>query len=145
MANVRGPQARKPYNAPMGGIILFDGSCAFCEGCVKFFAARDNGYFRFGASQTPGAAVLLAQHGTTRESARSIILIEDGEVYLRSTAALRIMKRLNAPWSWAAALLWVPLPVRDAVYRVIAAVRHRIAGESNACEIPPPEIRALLI
>jgi predicted DCC family thiol-disulfide oxidoreductase YuxK len=129
-----------------GGVILFDGTCAFCEGWVKFFAARDNGYFRFGASQTPEAAALLAQHGTTRESARSIILIEDGEVYLRSTAALRIMKRLNAPWSWAALVLqWVPLPIRDAVYRVIAAVRHRLAGESNACEIPPPEIRGRLI
>ena len=42
-------------------------------------------------------------------------------------------------------LLWVPRPIRDAVYRVIAAIRHRIAGQSNACEIPPPEIRARLI
>ena len=129
----------------MGGIILFDGTCAFCEGWVKFFAVRDNGYFRFGASQTPEAAALLAQHGTTREAARSIILIEDGKVYLRSTAALRIMKRLHAPWRWLGVLLLVPLPIRDAVYRVIAAVRHRIAGPSNACEIPPPEIRARLI
>lgn len=127
------------------GVILFDGTCAFCEGWVKFFAARDNGYFRFGASQTPEAAALLAQYGTARDAARSIILIEDGAIYLRSTAALRIMKRLNAPWRWLGILLWVPLPIRDAVYRVIAAVRHRIAGESNACEIPPPEIRARLI
>jgi predicted DCC family thiol-disulfide oxidoreductase YuxK len=39
-------------------------------------------------------------------------------------------------------LLYIPVPIRDAVYGVIAAVRHRIAGPSNACEIPPPEIRA---
>ena len=44
----------------MSAIILFDGTCAFCEGWVRFFAARDNGYFRFGASQTPQAAALLA-------------------------------------------------------------------------------------
>jgi predicted DCC family thiol-disulfide oxidoreductase YuxK len=130
---------------PRTGVILFDGTCAFCEGWVKFFATRDSGYFRFGASQTPEAAALLAQYGTSRDAARSIILIEDGKVYLRSTAALRIMTRLNAPWRWLGILLWVPLPIRDAVYRVIAAVRHRIAGESNACEIPPPEIRARLI
>ena len=129
----------------MSGIILFDGTCAFCEGWVKFFAARDNGYFRFGASQTPEAAALLAQYGTAREAARSIILIEDGHVYLHSTAALRIMKRLTAPWRWLGLLLLVPVPIRDAVYRAIAAVRHRLAGESNACEIPPPEIRARLI
>ena len=64
---------------------------------------------------------------------------------MRSTAALRIMQRLHAPWRWLGVLLWVPLPIRDAVYKVIAAIRHRIAGESNACEIPPPEIRARLI
>ena len=129
----------------MGGIILFDGTCAFCEGSVKFFAARDNGYFRFGASQTPGAAALLAQYGTTRDAARSIVLIEDGRVFLRSTPALRIMQRFHAPWRWLGVLLWVPLPIRDGVYKVIPAIRQRIAGESNACEIPPPEIRARLI
>ena len=112
---------------------------------MKFFATRDNGYFRFGASQTPEAAALLAQYGTTRDAARSIILIEDGRVYLRSTASLRIMRRLNAPWKWLGILLWVPRPIRDAVYRVIASIRHRIAGTSNACEIPPPEIRSRLI
>jgi predicted DCC family thiol-disulfide oxidoreductase YuxK len=128
-----------------GGVILFDGTCAFCEGWVRFFAARDRGYFKFGASQTAEAATLLAQYGTTRDAARSIILIEDGQVYLRSTAALRIMQRLVTPWSWLGVLLWVPLPIRDAVYNVIAAVRHRIAGESNACDIPPPEIRSRLI
>jgi predicted DCC family thiol-disulfide oxidoreductase YuxK len=41
--------------------------------------------------------------------------------------------------------LAVPRPVRDGVYRVVAAVRHWIAGRSNACEIPPPEIRSRLI
>ena len=129
----------------MSGIILFDGTCAFCEGSVKFMARRDNGYFRFGASQTPEAAAILSQYGVDREAARSIILIEEGKVYLRSTATLRIARHLTAPWRWAAIFLWVPVPIRDAVYRVVAAIRKRIAGESNACEIPPPEIRKRLI
>lgn len=126
-------------------IILFDGTCAFCERSVTFIAARDRGYFRFGASQNPEGRALLAQYGTDRESARSIILIEDGDVFLRSTAVLRIARRLPAPWKWAAMLLIVPVPIRDAVYRVVAAVRHRLAGPSNACQIPPPEIRQRLI
>ena len=129
----------------MSAIILFDGECAFCERSVRFIALRDGGYFRFGASQSPAAAALLATHGTSREAARSIILIEDGQVYLRSTASLRIAQRLSPPWRWAGLLLWIPRPVRDAVYRVVAAIRVRLAGRSNACEIPPPEIRARLI
>ena len=129
----------------MGAVILFDGTCAFCEGSVRFIASRDNGYFKFGASQNPEGQALLARYGTTREAAKSLILIEDEQIYLRSTAALRIAGRLVAPWRYARVLLLVPRPIRDAVYRVIAAIRHRIAGESNACEIPPPEIRARLI
>ena len=129
-----------------GGIVLFDGTCAFCERGVRFIARRDrHRYFRFGASQSPNAAALLASHGVTRQSARSVILIEDGQVFLRSTASLRIARHLTWPWSLAGALLIVPRPIRDAVYGMIAAVRHRIAGRSNACEIPPPEIRERLI
>lgn len=74
-----------------------------------------------------------------------MILIEDGQIFLRSTAVLKIAGRMTAPWRWAAVLLFVPVPIRDAIYRVVAAVRHRIAGQSNACEIPPPEIRERLI
>jgi predicted DCC family thiol-disulfide oxidoreductase YuxK len=128
-----------------GGIILFDGTCAFCERSVRFIATRDNGYFTFGASQNPEGRALLEKHGTSREATRSLILIENDEISLRSTAVLKIARRMTAPWRWASVFLLVPRPIRDAVYRVVAAIRHRIAGQSNACEIPPPEIRARLI
>lgn len=127
------------------GIILFDGTCAFCERSVRFIASRDQGYFKFGASQNAEGQALLAKFGTTRQAARSLILIEGGQIYLRSDAVLRIARRMNAPWRFAGAFLAVPRPIRDLVYRCVAAIRHRIAGESNACEIPPPEIRARLI
>jgi len=130
----------------VSGIILFDGTCAFCERSVRFIATRDpQGYFRFGASQTPQATELLARFGVTRDSARSIILIEEGQISLRSTAALRIASRLTFPWRLAGILLWIPVPLRDPVYRLVAAIRHRITGTSNACAIPPPEIRARMI
>ena len=133
-------------SASSGGVVLFDGTCAFCESAVKFVARRDpHAYFRFGASQSPEGAALLARYGVSREQTRSIVLIEDGRVYLRSTASLRIARRLRLPWRAAALCLAIPRPVRDAVYRVVAALRHRVGGTSNACEIPPPEIRSRLI
>lgn len=129
-----------------GGIVLFDGTCAFCEGSVRFIATRDPaGYLRFGASQSAAAGELLRRYGVDQDAARSIILIENDEVYLRSTATLRIAGHLTWPWRLAATLLWIPRPVRDAVYRVVASIRHRMAGSSNACEIPPPEIRSRMI
>lgn len=138
--------ASRQSPTPEGAVVLFDGTCAFCEGAVTFIAQRDPaGYFRFGASQNPAAASILAAHGMSRESARSLVLIEAGTVYLRSTASLRIARHLTWPWHLFAALLLVPVPIRDPFYKIVAAIRHRLAGRSNACEIPPPEIRNRLI
>ncbi len=129
-----------------GGTVLFDGTCGFCEGAVKFIARRDpHAYFRFGASQMPAAQSLLAEYHIDRESARSLILIEGGRVYLRSTASLRIARRLVWPWRLLGVLILVPAPIRDLFYRLAAAARHRLAGRSNACESPPLEIRNRLI
>jgi predicted DCC family thiol-disulfide oxidoreductase YuxK len=127
-------------------VVLFDGTCAFCEASVTFIARRDPArHFQFGASQSSAGAARLARHGLTREMTRSMVLIEGGQVFVRSTAALRIAARLPWPWSMSRVFLYVPRPIRDGVYRVVAAVRHRIAGRSSACEIPPPEIRERMI
>jgi predicted DCC family thiol-disulfide oxidoreductase YuxK len=127
-------------------VVLFDGTCAFCEGAVRFIARRDPGaYFVFGASQSAEGGALLAHHGLTRELTRSLVLIEDDRVYLRSTASLRIAGHLTGPWRLAAWLLHVPRPIRDAVYRGVAAIRHRVAGRSKACELPPPELRGRML
>ena len=126
-------------------IVLFDGTCAFCERSVTFIARRDPaGYFRFGAAQAPEAAGLLARYGISTESARSIILIENDRVFLRSTAVLRIARRMRWPWPLATAFLLVPRVIRDGVYSLIARLRHRIAGR-QVCAVPPPELRGRLI
>lgn len=129
----------------MEPIVLFDGRCAFCERSVRFIANRDHGHFKFGASQNEAGRQLLERFNTTREATRSIILIEGDRLYLRSDAVLRIVRHMRAPWRYFAIFLIVPRPLRDLVYRLVAAVRIRLAGESNACEIPPPEIRSRLI
>jgi predicted DCC family thiol-disulfide oxidoreductase YuxK len=130
----------------VSAIVLYDGTCVFCQKSVRFIAARDpERYFRFGASQSARGAELLEQFGGATESARSIILIEDSQIFIRSTATLRIARRLMFPWRLAGILLAVPRPLRDAVYRLVATIRHYIAGKSSVCEIPPPEILARMI
>ena len=126
-------------------IVLFDGTCAFCERNVTFVARRDpSGYFRFGAAQAPEATDLLAKYDISAETSRTIILIENDRVFLRSTAVLRIARRLRWPWPLASAFLVVPGILRDAVYAVISRLRHRIAGR-QVCAIQPPELRGRLI
>ncbi len=128
------------------GIVLYDGTCLFCHASMRFIADRDPaGYFRFGALQDPRAQDILQRHGLAHIAPSSVVLIEEGRPYVRSTAGLRIVKHLSLPWRLAAVLLLVPRPIRDVVYDAVAAVRGRIAGTTDHCDIPSEAIRQRLI
>lgn len=128
------------------GIVLYDGECLFCHASMRFIVDRDReGYFRFGAAQDERAQPLLQQYGLTDITSSTIVLVERDQVYLRSTAALRIARHLGWPWTLMAVFLIVPRPVRDAVYDAVASVRHRLFGRTDACELPSEAIRQRLI
>jgi predicted DCC family thiol-disulfide oxidoreductase YuxK len=64
----------------------------------------------------------------------TMILIEDGVAYSHSTAALKIGKKLEKPYSWiATAALFVPRPIRDFGYSVIARNRYRLVTMPDYC------------
>ena len=125
-------------------VILFDGACSLCDASVRFIAARDPGArFRFAALQSEAAAALLAPHGRAVTSEpEALYLLEDGRLFERSTAALRIARRLRGPWRLAWALVAVPRPLRDLAYRLVARHRYSWFGRRAACALPTPELRA---
>ncbi len=127
-------------------VVVFDGTCGFCAGAVRFVAARDRtGQIRFAPAGSPPAQARLARHGLDRAAARSIVFVEGDRCSLRSDAVLRIAWRLAFPWWLLAGLLVIPRPIRDAAYRLVAAWRHRLAGPAAACETLPAEIRSRLL
>lgn len=69
----------------------------------------------------------------------TIALVEPGRVSHRSTAVLRIARRLPWPWRAGAALLVIPRPLRDALYRLLARYRYRWFGKRSTCRLPTPE------
>ena len=69
------------------------------------------------------------------------MLVEDGHARLRSKAFLYVSRHLRAPWRWAYAWRWLPGFVLDLGYRLVAAVRYRIWGRADSCELPSPEQR----
>lgn len=72
----------------------------------------------------------------------SIVLVEDGRAYARSTAALRIARHLSFPWKLAWAWVIVPRFFRDWVYDFVARHRYRWFGKKDVCMVPTPELRA---
>lgn len=125
-------------------VVLFDGVCNLCNGAVNFIIDRDpSARFRFAALQSTQAAALLAPLGRVPEAEpQSFILVENGRVYERSSAALRVARKLPGAWKLFYAFVVIPTPIRDVVYRFIARNRYRWFGKAEACRMPTPELRA---
>lgn len=127
-------------------IVLFDGVCHLCQAAVRFIIDRDpSGRFAFASLQSGAAARLLGRALPEGEAPSSIILVENGSCYAESAAALRIARRLRFPWPLLYGFIVIPPPLRNAIYRFIAARRYRWFGKDTACMVPTPEIRSRFI
>jgi predicted DCC family thiol-disulfide oxidoreductase YuxK len=134
---------RTTVTEPEHAILLFDGVCNFCDGVVQFIIKRDpKGYFHFAPLQSDTAQRLLSEHRLPNE-VETMIVIENGKAYLRSSAALRVTRHLTGAWPLFFYLAyWVPAPIRDFFYKFIARNRYRLFGKKESCMIPTPEVRA---
>ena len=127
----------------MTSLVLFDGECTLCNGSVQFIIARDPAArFQFAALQSGAARRVLGLHDAPHPLPDAIVLVEEGTVFTGSTAALRIARHLTGPWRFAAALLALPPPLRDGVYRVVAHYRYRWFGKRSHCMVPTPALRS---
>jgi predicted DCC family thiol-disulfide oxidoreductase YuxK len=133
-------------------LVIFDGRCGFCNQSVRWFLRRDrNDRLRFAPSESPKVAELLARHGIgTPEAAlgpNTIVIARDPggpaeRVFFRSEAALELFSELPSPWPTVGVVFgWIPRPLRDLGYRLIARWRYRIWGRLESCPIPTAEER----
>jgi predicted DCC family thiol-disulfide oxidoreductase YuxK len=126
-----------------GPIVLYDGDCGFCARSVRWILAHERDHaIRFAPLQGATAARLRRRHAGIPAAIASVVYVADGAAHLRSKAAFHIARHLRAPWRWAHALRWLPGFVFDLGYRAIAAVRTRIWGRADACEMVSPGQRA---
>ena len=125
----------------MSSIVLFDGVCNFCNGAVNFIIKHDHEKrFKFAALQSEIGQELRAKFDIG-EDVDSIILVENEEAYMHSTAGLRVAKTLGGIWSLGYAFIIVPAFIRDWAYRVFARNRYRLFGRLDTCMLPTPEVR----
>ena len=129
-------------------VVLFDGVCNLCNGAVQFILDHDRTHaLRFASLQSDAGRALLTAHGmkVPEGDPDSIVLVDGGRTYERSTAALRIASHMTFPFWLARAFVIVPRPIRDVVYKFIARNRYRWFGKTYECRIPTPELRARMV
>lgn len=123
-------------------LILFDGVCNLCNGSVQFVIRHDkNGLFRFASLQSESGQQLLQKHQLPIANFSSFVLIDNGKVYTRSTAALKVARKLSGPIKMLYGFIIVPTFIRDAIYNFIARNRYKWFGKKESCMIPTPELK----
>jgi predicted DCC family thiol-disulfide oxidoreductase YuxK len=124
-------------------IVLFDGVCTLCNHSVDFVVRHDPArHFKLASLQSEVGQALLARYGLAHDTPDSIVLIEDGRAYVRSTAALKIAAKLDGALPLLQAFLAIPPALRDAVYDYVARNRYRWFGKRETCRLPTLEERA---
>lgn len=122
-------------------IILFDGVCNLCNATVRFIINRDKKkIFRFAALQSE-AGQFLMQPYSEEQALTTLFYIRNGTCFRESTAILYILKDLQRGWQLLYPLIFLPICLRDRIYRCIARNRYKIFGKRPSCMIPSPEIK----
>jgi len=133
-----------PSEVPGGDhpVLLFDGVCNLCNGVVQFIVPRDpEGVIHFAPLQSAAAKALLSGHGLPPSDLDSVVLVEDGDVYRKSDAVIRVAELLGWPYRAASAGRVVPAPLRDALYDLVADYRYDVFGRKDQCMLPDEDVQ----
>jgi predicted DCC family thiol-disulfide oxidoreductase YuxK len=133
-------------------LVVFDGRCGFCNHSVRWLLRRDRrDRLRFVASESERVVGMLARHAvdvaSNADGPGSIVVVRDAggvveRVLVGSDAVVALLRELPRPWTWVGATLkWIPRPVRDMGYGLVARWRYRIWGRLESCPVPTAEER----
>ena len=124
-------------------IIVFDGVCNVCAGWVKFVHQRDPaGKFRFVSIQSDSGRALMQWAGLPADNIDTMLYVENGVAWARSTAFLKITQHFPDAWPLLSGGLVIPAFARDFFYSQFARNRYRLFGKSESCLIPDARLAA---
>ncbi len=118
-------------------IVLYDGVCNLCNGTMQFLKKIDKKKFlTMIPSQSAEGQQHLKKFNLSSDSVNSIVFINKGKAYTKSTAVLRILKELKSSWSIFYAFVIIPRPLRDFFYGLVSTYRYKLFGKAETCAIP---------
>ncbi len=127
---------------PEDRVVLFDGVCNLCNGWVRFLIKRDRkARLRLASVQSDAGKAILAACGLPTDQYDTMVFVEKGRAYVKSTAFLRVVRYFPWPWPLLSAGRIVPRPVRDWLYDRVALNRYALFGRTEACMVPTADIR----
>jgi predicted DCC family thiol-disulfide oxidoreductase YuxK len=126
--------------------IYYDGECGLCDRFVQFVLRHDHReHFQFATLQSDAGRAQLRQLGLPETELKTVVLGEEGKLYERSTATLRVCRRLGGLWPLCFTFIVIPKRWRDGVYTLLTRNRRRGFKDTPACEVIPPHWRRRFI
>ena len=124
-------------------VILFDGVCNLCNSSVNWIIDHDKqNQFKFASLQSVYGQNTVKQLGLQDNYMSTVVFEDNGKAYLRSDAALQILKQLGGVYSLAVVFYIVPSFVRDFFYKIVANNRYKWFGKKESCRIPTAELKS---
>jgi len=121
-------------------VVFFDGVCNLCNSSIDFIIQRDkNDHFLVGALQDEISKRVLNHYEVNAGYLDSLVLLEGGKIFYKSSAALKIAKKLSGLWPIFYPLILIPSPIRDFIYDWIGANRYKWFGKKSTCRLASPE------
>lgn len=122
-------------------IIIFDGICGFCNKSLDVLIKIDEEK-QFKYTSLQGEYI---KHLEVEEGIESIVFYEEGKLYYKSTAILKILRSLGGVWIMVNIFYLIPKSIRDFIYDFIAKYRYNIFGKMETCRMPNRGEEALFI
>jgi len=120
-------------------IIVFDAHCVLCSANAQFVLKHDKRrHFLLASMQGGVGAELFRKFGVDPADPETIIVVTGDQALRDSDAVLAIYRQLGWPWRALSLFRFVPLAVRDPVYRWVARNRYRLFGRRETCWLPSP-------
>lgn len=115
-------------------ILIYDSHCNLCLQLVRFVKRYERkACITYVPNNSSEAQGLAKDYGLHLDLLNSVILISNGRVYTKSTAALRVTIYLKGAWPLLSLFLVFPQLLRDYFYEVIARNRYRWFGRCESC------------
>lgn len=108
-------------------VLLIDDKCIVCNKMVAFIVRNGgNDKFRFLSLFSDQGKIILKKGGLPENYNKSVVFVKHNKIYLKSSAVLQVVKKLNGLFPLLYGLIIIPKPIRDWVYALIAKHRHNM-------------------
>lgn len=126
--------------------VFYDGECGLCHRAVRFLLAEDRSgsRFRFAPLQGETFASLVPENARRELPDSVVVMTTDGELLVRSRAALHALAGLGGLWRVLATIgALLPSAMLDLGYDFVARIRKRLfEAPKSACPMLPRDLSA---